>query len=112
MDEGTQVHVDQSQVGSGVGLFAVCQQVVSMTIRLRRAMLCLTVAEHCRYLPLLVYDILIVQDAVTEKYISHSLIMTSLITHTSCSRGMCRVSSCVCDLVCVSVCSFSNRQTV
>jgi len=28
VDEGTQVYVDQSQVGSCVGFFTVCQQIV------------------------------------------------------------------------------------
>jgi len=27
VDEGAEIHVDQSQVGSGVGFFAVCQVV-------------------------------------------------------------------------------------
>jgi len=32
VDEGAEVHVDQSQVGSGVGFVAVCQ--VTVTVRL------------------------------------------------------------------------------
>jgi len=68
VDEGAQVHADQPEVGSCVGLFAVCQQIVCDGAPQCSAWkLCLTVADRCKYRPLFMYNEVLVWLSVCSK---------------------------------------------